>query len=199
MSLASQPQRAEWSHRYLSTLLQAAACQVLLKMHGLSDAFSRICHLRRETARILTSYPKSTFRGCSLHLYHLGFFPSPPSSRQIYTVANKQGHVGGELGTALTERATARSTMRFSVSETDVLRERELLNRCALYLSVFKSAGGNPRVRKRKRPVTPCVPARMDRHYLLNVFYKRVVLTSESSTPPTLITFKTTQRNNGIR
>jgi hypothetical protein len=63
------------------------------------------------------------------------------------------------------ERATARSTARFQASETNVLRERELQNRYALHLFVFKTTGGPPRVRYRKRPVTPCVPARVDRHY----------------------------------
>jgi hypothetical protein len=32
---------------------------------------------------------------------------------------------------------------------------------------IFKSTRGNPRVRMRKRPVTPCVPARVDRHYFV--------------------------------
>ncbi|KAF1836478.1 hypothetical protein BDW02DRAFT_567069 [Decorospora gaudefroyi] len=107
-------------------------------------------------------YPKSTFRGCDLDLCYLSFFSSPPSSLQRYTIANKQGDISGQSGTALTERATAQFTTRFSASETTVLGERELQNRCALHLSVFKSAGGTPRVWKRKRPVTPCVPARLD-------------------------------------
>jgi hypothetical protein len=80
------------------------------------------------------------------------------------TVANEQGSVREESRTALTERATAQSTTRFSAPETDVLEERELQNRCALHLSVFKNTRGNARVRKRMRPVTPCVPARVDRH-----------------------------------
>jgi hypothetical protein len=40
MSLASLPQRAGQARRYLSTLLQVAAHQELLKTHGLLDEFS---------------------------------------------------------------------------------------------------------------------------------------------------------------
>jgi hypothetical protein len=77
---------------------------------------------------------------------------------------NKQGGSSGESGTALTERATAQFATRFSASETNVLGEQELPNRCALHLSVLKNTRDNPRVQKRKRPVTPCVPAHVDRH-----------------------------------
>jgi hypothetical protein len=66
---------------------------------------------------------------------------------------------------ALTERAKARSTRRFSVSEADVLGERELQNRYALIMYLFKRAGNNLSVRKIKCPVTPCVPACLDRRY----------------------------------
>jgi hypothetical protein len=125
-SCSYQPQRARWAHRYLSTLLQAAACQVLLTAHVLRVAFRRSCRLRGETAGMYPFYPKSTFRGCSLDLCHLGFFSSPPSSLQICIVADKQGGIRGESATALAEQATARLTTRFSASETDVLGERGL-------------------------------------------------------------------------
>jgi hypothetical protein len=80
------------------------------------------------------------------------------------TVANEQGSVRGESVTALTERATAQLAPRFSALETNVLGERELQNRCVLHLFVPENTKENPRVRKRKCPVTPCVPARLDRH-----------------------------------
>jgi hypothetical protein len=130
-SCTSQPQRAGRAHRYLSTLLGAAPCQELLAAHDLFNAFQRSCRLRGETAGMCPSYLKSTFRGCSLNLCHLSFFSSPPSSLQRCTVANKQGGINGESGTASTERATAQFTTRFSASETYVLGERELQNRCA--------------------------------------------------------------------
>ena len=126
-----QPQCAEQARRYLRTLLQATAYQELLKTHGLFNAFQRSCLLRGETAGMCPSYLESTFRGCSLNLCHLGFFSSPPSSLPSCTIANKQGGISGESGTASTERATAQFTTRFSVSETSVLGERELQNRCA--------------------------------------------------------------------
>jgi hypothetical protein len=114
----------------------------------------------RRNCRSVPILPKSTLRGCSLDLCYLGFLSSPPSFSQICTVANQQGSVIRESATALAERATAQLTTRFSASETDVLGEGELKNRCALHLFVFENTRGNPRVRKRKRPVTPCVPGR---------------------------------------
>ena len=33
-------------------------------------------------------------------------------------------------------------------------------------LFIYKHVADSPRVRKRKRPVTPCVPVRVDRHYI---------------------------------
>ncbi|KAH8631533.1 hypothetical protein IG631_13216 [Alternaria alternata] len=141
---SSQPQRAGQAHRYLSTLICAAAYQELLNTHGLFNAFQRSCLLRGETAGMCPSYLKSTFQGCSLNLCHLSFFFSPPSSLQSCTIANKQGGINGELGTALTERATAWPTTRFLASEANVLEEQELLNRCALHLSVLKNTRDNP-------------------------------------------------------
>ena len=81
------------------------------------------------------------------------------------TVANKQGGIREESGTALTEQATGRSTACFSASEIDVLGEQELQSRCISHLFVFKNIRNYPRVRKKKRLVTPGVPARLDRHY----------------------------------
>jgi hypothetical protein len=104
----------------------------------------------------------STLKGYSLYLYYLSLLSSPPSSLQICIVADKQGVLAESWGTTLIERATTRSTMRFSASETDVLEERELQNRRELHLSVFENTRNNPRVQKRKRPVTPCVPACLD-------------------------------------
>jgi hypothetical protein len=63
---------------------------------------------------------------------------------------------------ALTERATARSTTRFLASEADVLEERELQSICALRMSVCECAEHDPNLQKKKCPVTPCVPARLD-------------------------------------
>ena len=78
---------------------------------------------------------------------------SLPNFSQAYTVANEQGGIRGESGTALTERAAARLTTRFSASEAHMLGERELQNRCTVHLSVFENTRDNPRVRKRKCPV----------------------------------------------
>jgi hypothetical protein len=41
-----------------------------------------------------------------------------------------------------------------------MLRERELKNGCALRLSVLEDFAGNPSIRKKKCPVTLCIPAR---------------------------------------
>jgi hypothetical protein len=109
-----------------------------------------------------TPYPELTIKGCSLYLCYPSFLSSLPSFSQIYTVANEQGGIRGESGTALTEQVAARLTTRFSASEANVLGEQELQNRRALHLSVFENTRDNPRVRKRKRPVTPCVPTRLD-------------------------------------
>jgi hypothetical protein len=130
-SCSSQPQRARPARRYLSTLLQTTVCQEPLRAHGLINAAERSCRLRGETAGMCPSYLKSTFRSCSLNLCHLSFLPGLPSSLQSCTIANKQGGISGESETASTERATAQFTTRFSVSETSVLGERELQNRCA--------------------------------------------------------------------
>jgi hypothetical protein len=64
--------------------------------------------------------------------------------------------------TALTESATARSTTQFLPAEGDMLGEGEMQNRCAAWLSIFEDVAGNPGIRKKRRPVTPCVPARRD-------------------------------------
>jgi hypothetical protein len=138
------------------------ACQVLLTAHVLWIAFGRSHCSRGETAGMYTPYPELTFQGCSLYLCYPSFLSSLPSFSQIYTVANEQGDIGGESGTALIERAAARLTTRFSASEANVLGEQQLQNRCALHFAVFESTRDNPRVRKRKRPVTPCVPTRLD-------------------------------------
>ena len=60
---------------------------------------------------------------------------------------------------ALTERATAWPTTCFSAPDADVLGVPELQNGCGLLLFIFKDVAGNPIVRKRKCPITPCVPA----------------------------------------
>jgi hypothetical protein len=49
-------------------------------------------------------------------------------------------------------------------AETIATGEQKRQDQCALYLLVFKNTRDNPRVRKRKCPFTPCVPARLDRH-----------------------------------
>jgi hypothetical protein len=49
-------------------------------------------------------------------------------------------------------------------AETIASGEQKRQDQCALYLLVFKNTRDNLRVRKRKCPVTPCVPARLDRH-----------------------------------
>jgi hypothetical protein len=46
--------------------------------------------------------------------------------------------------------------------EADVLEERELHNGCALDLSIYRRGENLPSARKKKCPVTPCVPARLD-------------------------------------
>jgi hypothetical protein len=83
----------------------------------------------------------------------------------MYTVVNGQGGIRGESmdGTDRTSESTVNNAL--SVSEADVLEERELQNGYALLMSVFKRAGDNPSVRKTRCPVTPCVPARLDRRY----------------------------------
>ena len=76
MSLASQPQHAGRARRYLSTPLQATACQEPLKTHGLLDAFPQICHPRGETAgRILVSFNR-TFKSAVLISGILACFPA---------------------------------------------------------------------------------------------------------------------------
>jgi hypothetical protein len=109
-------------------------------------------------------YPRLTLQDCSFNLCYFSFISSLLSISQIGIVLNKQGSVRQELETALTERATAQLTAHFLALEINVLREQELQNRCVLHLFVSKNTKGNPRVRKRKRPVTPGVPARVDRH-----------------------------------
>jgi hypothetical protein len=64
--------------------------------------------------------------------------------------------------TAMMKRATAWSTTHFSALEADVLKERELQNRRALRLFVYKRVEHVPSFQKRRCPVTPCVPARLD-------------------------------------
>jgi hypothetical protein len=100
-----------------------------------------------------TSYPKMTIQGCSLYICSPSFFSSPLSNSQIYTVADKQGGVRGESGTALTEQAATRLTLRFAASDADVLGERELQDRCTLHLSVFENTRDNPRVQKKSVPL----------------------------------------------
>jgi hypothetical protein len=46
--------------------------------------------------------------------------------------------------------------------EFNVLEEQELQNRCMLRLCIYKHVADSPRVRKRMRPVTPCVPVHRD-------------------------------------
>jgi hypothetical protein len=50
-----------------------------------------------------------------------------------------------------------------------VLGEREVQNRCVLRLSIFGDVAGNPSVRRKRCPVTPCVPARRDGRYMNSV------------------------------
>jgi hypothetical protein len=64
--------------------------------------------------------------------------------------------------TAMIERATAESTIRFSASEANVLKERELQKKCAMSLLVYKRVEHIPSFQKRMCPVTPCVPSRLD-------------------------------------
>ncbi|KAF1828729.1 hypothetical protein BDW02DRAFT_574620 [Decorospora gaudefroyi] len=52
--------------------------------------------------------------------------------------------------------------MRFSVLEPNVLKESELHNRCTLNLLIYRRRENIPSARKKKCPVTPCVPARLD-------------------------------------
>ncbi|KAF1831767.1 hypothetical protein BDW02DRAFT_571741 [Decorospora gaudefroyi] len=52
--------------------------------------------------------------------------------------------------------------MRFSVSDADVLKGRELYNRCTLDLWICRRGDNIPSPRKKKCPVTPCVRARLD-------------------------------------
>jgi hypothetical protein len=131
-------------------------------VYGWLDAFQRSCCLCGETAGTRILRLKSTFRTCSHDRCYLGLLCSPPSLSKTCTVANEQGALEKSWSTALTERPTAWLTMRYPVSEANVLGEGELQNRCALHLFLFENTRNNPRVRKRKRPVTPCVPARLD-------------------------------------
>lgn len=84
------------AHRYLSTLLQVTACQVLLTAHVLRVAFRQSCRLRGETAGIYPFYSKLTFSDYNLHLCYFGSLSSPPSFSQVYAIANERGSVGGE-------------------------------------------------------------------------------------------------------
>jgi hypothetical protein len=68
----------------------------------------------------------------------------------------------GSRWTALTDRATVWSTTCFSASEADVLGERESQNGYTSRLAILEDVAGNPSVRKKKCPATPCVPARRD-------------------------------------
>lgn len=70
----------------------------------------------------------------------------------------------------VTEQATALSTTRFSAPEADLLGEQVLRNRYALCISIYKRARNNPSSRKKKRPVTLGVPARLDGRYIESVF-----------------------------
>jgi hypothetical protein len=46
-----------------------------------------------------------------------------------------------------------------------MLGERELQNKCAPYLSIFEDVEGNPSIRKKRCPVTPCVRTHRDGPY----------------------------------
>lgn len=63
--------------------------------------------------------------------------------------------------------------------EFDVLEEQELQNRCVLRLCICKHVADSPRVRKRMRPVTPCVPVRRNGHPLAAslAHYKTIIIT----------------------
>ena len=137
MSLASQPQHAGRARRYPSTLLQATVYQEPLKTHGLLDAFPQICHPRGETAgRILVSFNR-TFKSAVLISSILACFPAYRSLLRYVQPQINRGVLEEGQETASIERATAQLTTHFLASETDLLRERELQNRCALHLSVF--------------------------------------------------------------
>jgi hypothetical protein len=123
----------------------------------------------RRNCRDVTPYPKSTFDAADLVF---AILTSLLAHRAIYRYVisrTNRGVLEQSEETASIKRATAQLTTRFSASETNVLRERELQNRCALHLSVLENTRDNPRARKRKRPVTPCVPARLDRRYFSTV------------------------------
>jgi hypothetical protein len=48
-----------------------------------------------------------------------------------------------------------------------MLGEREPQNECTSRLSIFEGVAGNPSIRKKRCPATPCVPARRDGPYVL--------------------------------
>jgi hypothetical protein len=68
-----------------------------------------------------------------------------------------------------------------------VLGERDVQNRCISLLSIFGDVAGNPSVRKKRCPVTPCVPARRDGRYNLGwpspLFFLNELLYGSSKLP----------------
>jgi hypothetical protein len=62
----------------------------------------------------------------------------------------------------VTDRPTARLTLRSSSSEANVLGEQQLQNRCALSLTSCSGAGLTPKVRMKKCPTTQGVPPRRE-------------------------------------
>jgi hypothetical protein len=66
----------------------------------------------------------------------------------------------------VTDRPTARLTLRSSSSEANVPGEQRLQNRCALSLTSCSGADLTPKVRTKKRPATQGVPLRRDRRYV---------------------------------
>jgi hypothetical protein len=62
-----------------------------------------------------------------------------------------------------------------------MLRGRELQNRCAPCLSIFEDVAGSLSIRKKRCPVTPCVPACRRTLYCL---FNTLALLVPSITPP---------------
>jgi hypothetical protein len=148
--------------RYFSTLLQTAACQVRLTAHVLGVRCDDLAVCAEKLPGCILVTLNRPFKAAVLIFAISASFLAHRSLYRYALSRTNRGVLYRSQPTALTEPATAYPTTRFLASETNVLGERELQNRCTWHSSVFKNARDNPRVRKRKRPVTPGVPARLD-------------------------------------
>ena len=87
----------------------------------------------------------------------------------------------------MTDRPTARLTLRSSSSEADVLGEWQLQNLCALSLNSCSGAGLMPKVRTKKCPAIQGVPLRREGRYAPSTPYNLPALPGVYLMQPTAI------------